>query len=342
MVKYILRRLVQSIPTLFGISVLTFLIISAAPGGPTAALAGDPRLTPAAKARVAATLGVDQPWPLQYLRWLIGDEWRGIDTNGDKVVDQWGSGAKGILRGDFGYSFVASRRVSELLIERLGATLELGVLSLVVGLTIGVTIGIMAAVSKGSFFDNLTRVLAVIVNSVPVFWLGLILILIFGAQLKWLPMGDRCPMALSGCPPLYERLDHVLLPLIVLSSFSIAGYSRYLRASMLDVIGQDYIRTAKSKGLGPRSVWFGHAARNALIPLATFLGPAITGLWGGAVITETIFGWPGVGRLTIQSIASLDYPMIMAITILSAVSTVFGFVLSDILYALIDPRIRFN
>jgi len=341
MVKYILRRLIQSIPTLFGISILTFIIMTAAPGGPTAALAGNPRLSPQARQRAAAALGVNQPWPLQYLRWLIGDDWRQYDTDGDGVYDTWGS-SRGILRGDFGYSFVASRPVLDLFAERLGATLELGILALLAGLLIGVPVGILAAVVRGSLFDNVTRVMAVVVNSVPVFWLGLILIMVFGAQLKWLPMGDRCPMSISGCPPLTERLDHMILPLVVLSSFGIAGYSRYLRASMLDVIGQDYIRTAKSKGLGPRGVWFGHAARNALIPLATFLGPAITSIWAGAVITETIFGWPGIGRLIIQSVTALDYPMIMAVTIFSAIATVFGFILSDILYALIDPRIRFS
>jgi peptide/nickel transport system permease protein len=199
----------------------------------------------------------------------------------------------------------------------------------------------MAAIRRGSAFDNITRVLAVIINAVPVFWLGLMLILVFGAQLRLLPMGDRCPIALQGCPPLPLRLDHILLPTIVLGSFGLAGYSRYLRASMLDVIGQDYIRTAKAKGLPERAVWFGHAARNALIPLATFLGPAITGIWGGAVITERIFGWPGIGQLTIQSINSSDYPMIMAVTVFAAISTILGYVLSDVLYALIDPRIRF-
>lgn len=357
MVKYILRRLIQAVPTLFGITILTFIIITAAPGGPTAALALDPRLTPAQKEKQAARLGVNQPWPVQYLRWLIGDDWMRWDSDGDGIADRAiilpldadGDGvpeppgtARGILRGDFGYSYIATRPVLALFAERLGATLELGVLALLYGLLLGVPIGILSAVYRGSLFDNVARVLAVIINSVPVFWLGLMLILIFGTQLKLLPMGDRCPMALTGCPPLYARLNHIILPLIVLGSFGLAGYSRYLRASMLDVIGQDYIRTAKAKGLQERDVWFAHAARNALIPLATFLGPAIAFVWGGAFVTETIFGWPGIGRLTLQSIAAQDYPMIMAVTIFSAIATVLGYILSDILYALIDPRIRFS
>jgi peptide/nickel transport system permease protein len=156
-------------------------------------------------------------------------------------------------------------------------------------------------------------------------------------------MGGRCPNALTGgCPPIYARLEFLILPTFILAAGFVAGYSRYTRASMLDVIGQDYIRTAKAKGLSARDVWFKHGARNALIPIATFLGPAITGLLSGAAITETIFSWPGLGRLAVGSVLQLDYPVIMAVVILSAVATILGFIISDILYALIDPRIRFS
>jgi peptide/nickel transport system permease protein len=336
-----MRRLIQAIPTLFGITVLTFLIISASPGGPVAALTLDPKLSPQARQKAAERLGLNDPLPLQYLRWLIGDDWRMFDSDGDGVLDRPGQN-RGILRGDFGHSFIQNRPVLELFGERIGATLELGLFALLFGLLLGVPIGIWAAVNRGSLFDNVTRVMAVIVNSVPVFWLGLMLILVFGSLLHWLPMGSRCPTTLNACPPLTGRLNFLLLPTIVLGSFGLAGYSRYLRASMLDVIGQDYMRTARAKGLKARAVWFGHGARNALIPLATFLGPAITGIWGGAFITETIFSWPGIGLLTIQSLNSKDFPMLMAVTVFSAVTTVLGYILSDVLYALIDPRIRFS
>lgn len=341
MIKYIARRLVQAIPTVFGVTIFTFLIISLAPGGPTAALLLDPNLSSRDRENARRALGLDDPLPVQYLRWLIGDFWWQYDTDGDGAGDKWGE-RKGVLLGEFGYSIPNRRPVLQLFGERLGATLELGVASLLFGLLLGVPIGIIAATARGSLFDNITRVLAVVVNSVPIFWLGLILILIFGSRLGVLPMGSRCPTALQGCPPLFQRLNYILLPMIVLGAGGVAGYSRYLRASMLDVIGQDYIRTAKSKGLRQRRVWFTHGARNALIPLATFLGPAITNIWAGAFITEQIFSWPGIGFLTFQSINAQDFAMLMAVSVFSAVATIFGFLLSDILYALIDPRIRFS
>lgn len=346
MLKYIARRLFQAVPTVIGITILTFIIITAAPGGPTAALSLNPRAKQEDRDRAAAMLGVNDPWPVQYIRWVIGDDWELRDRNLDGEPE-YGT-RQGILRGDFGYSYVQSRPVLQLFAERLGATLELGFAALLFGLSLGVPIGIMSAVLRGTLFDNVMRVLAVVVNAVPVFWLGLMLILLFGVQIKGpdgkgvLPMGSRCPTSLGGCPDLPQRLNHLVLPMIVLGAGGMAGYSRYLRASMLDVIGQDYMRTARAKGLKDRVVWFAHGARNALIPLATFLGPAIAGVWGGAFITETIFSWPGIGRLTLQSLSSLDYPMIMAVTIFSALATILGFIISDILYALIDPRIRFN
>jgi peptide/nickel transport system permease protein len=180
----------------------------------------------------------------------------------------------------------------------------------------------------------------VISNAIPNFWLGLILILIFASTLAWLPISGRCPRVLTGCPPLPERWHYLVLPTITLGTGAIAGYSRYMRASMLDVISQDYIRTAHSKGLAPRLVWYRHAARNALIPIATFIGPAVTGLLGGAVITESIFAWPGLGRLAVQAVNSRDYAVVMTTVLMGAVATVLGYIISDILYAVIDPRIR--
>ena len=339
MIKYILRRLIQAIPIVFGVSILSFLLVTLAPGGPTAALALDPRLSPAMREAEARRLGVNDPFHIQYVRWLIGDDWMYYDRDGDGVPER--GTQRGFLRGDFGYSYVNSRPVIDLFLERLGATLELGIFALLFGLMLGVPIGIIAAVNRGGIFDSVTRVLAVIINSVPIFWMGLMLILIFGAYLNILPMGSRGPTELGGLPPLHERLNHLILPVIVLGAGGLAGYSRYMRASMLDVINQDYMRTAKAKGLRPRAMWFRHGARNALIPLATFLGPAITGLWGGAPITETIFSWPGVGRLYIQAINQQDFPLIMLVVIFSAIATIVGFILSDVLYALIDPRIRF-
>jgi peptide/nickel transport system permease protein len=356
MVRYVARRLVQAVPTFLGITLLSYLLMLGAPGGPVAAMTFDPKMSPAEREAVAARLGVNDPFPIQYLRWLLGDDWMRWDTDDDGLADRSflipldadGNGVaeepgtrKGVLRGDFGTSFFQKRPVMKAIGELAPATLELGIAGLIVGVIVGVPVGILSAVNRGGWFDNITRVVAGILNSVPVFWLGLILILIFGSQLRLLPMGGRCPTTISGgCPPIYERLGFLILPTFVLATGGIAGFSRYMRASMLEVIGQDYIRTARAKGLSPRSVWFRHGARNALIPLATFLGPAITGLLGGAVITETIFSWPGLGRLGVSSVTSQDYPMVMAIVILGAIATILGYLLSDVLYALIDPRIR--
>lgn len=358
MLKYTLRRLLQAIPTFFGITVISYLLMTAAPGGPVAALTQDPKISPAQRQILAARLGVNDPWPVQYLRWLLGDTWMRWDSDGDGIADRSflipldadGDGNPeapgdrlGILRGDFGRSFFYRRPVTDLLGERIAATLELGISALLAGLVIGVPIGIYAAVRKGGVFDNVTRVMAVIFNAIPIFWLGLILLLIFGSQLHWLPMGGRCPTTLTGgCPPIYQRLEYLILPTFALATGAIAVYSRYMRASMLDVMNQDYMRTALAKGLSGRSVWFKHGARNALIPLATFLGPAITGLLSGAVITETIFSWPGLGRLGVGAVTSQDYPVVMAVVIIGAIATIFGYILSDILYGIIDPRIRFD
>ncbi|MCZ7542206.1 MAG: ABC transporter permease [Anaerolineae bacterium] len=342
MTRYIIRRLIQALPIMFGITVLSYLLMTAAPGGPTAALALDPRLSPQQRQAAAARLGVNDPWPVQYLRWLLGDDWMWVDVDGDGILDEPGT-RRGVLRGDFGNSYTYRQPALQVVGERVLATLELGLAALLIGLLLGVPIGVISAVKRGSWFDSFARVMAVVFNAVPIFWLGLILILIFGSLLGVLPMGGRCPTTLlGGCPPVHERLNYLLLPTIVLATGGIAGYSRYLRASTLEVLGEDYVRTAKAKGLRDRQVYMTHAARNALIPLATFLGPAITGLLGGAAVTETIFSWPGLGRLAVNSVLQQDYPVIMAVVIISAIATILGYIISDILYAAIDPRIRFS
>ena len=341
MTRYIVRRLIQGIPTLFGITLLTFILMTAAPGGPVAALGIDPRLTPEKQRIIMASLGVDAPWPVQYVRWLVGDDWVQLDKNGDGTLDGYGT-RRGVLRGDFGNSFQGRRPVLDLVLERIPATLELGTVSLVFGVVIGVLIGVLSALNHGGWFDNVARIFAVITKSVPIFWLGLVLILVFGAYLHVLPMGGRCPRTTTACPDLTGRLSYIILPGFVLAASIVSGLSRFMRASMLDVIHQEYVRTAKAKGLRENRVWFVHAARNALIPIATLVGPLITGILGGAVITETIFSWPGMGRLTFQAVLQKDYPLVMAGVLIAAVGTLLGFIISDVLYALIDPRIRFD
>ena len=221
--------------------------------------------------------------------------------------------------------------------------MELGVTSLLIGATLGIIVGILAAVDYGGLFDQFSRVGAVIVNSIPNFGLGLLLLLVFGSLLGILPLGDRCKTTLDPtCPPVSERLEYLILPTIVLAAGVVAGYSRYMRASMLDVVNQDYIRTARSKGLQERTVWLRHGIRNAFIPIATFLGPSLTFLLGGAAVTETVFSWPGVGRLVVNAVGQRDYPIVMIVTIYSAIASILGYLLSDMLYVMIDPRIRFD
>jgi peptide/nickel transport system permease protein len=343
MTKYIIRRLLQAIPTLFGICLLSFMLLSAAPGGPTTALfAGDPGLSASQRQRLEAQFGANDPWPLQFLYWMVGDDWVERDLTGDGEPDAYGV-RKGILRGDFGISYSQGRRpVTQIIVPYIVPTLELTVSAFIIGIGLGLPIGILAAIRRGGVFDNTARVWAVISNAMPNFWLGLILILIFASGLGWLPISGRGPRTLMGLPPLIERWHYLILPTLTLGTGAIAAYSRYMRASMLDVIGQDYIRTARAKGLASRFVWYRHAARNAMIPIATFLGPAITGLLGGAVITETIFAWPGLGRLAVQAVNQRDFSIVMITVLMGAVATIIGYILSDILYALIDPRIRFS
>jgi peptide/nickel transport system permease protein len=351
--KFILRRILQAIPTLFGITILSYAIIVAAPGDPAATLAFGPRVTKAQKAALAKQLGVNDPVYKQYIRWLLGNDWQKfvkLDNRGNPVKDANGnivyvSGTeKGIIRGDFGDSFVSRRPALQLILEKVPATAELGGLALAMGILLGIPIGVLAAVRQGGIFDNMTRVTAVIFSAVPIFWLGLTLILIFGSKLHWLPMGGRYPddYFLSGKVSLEEQVKHLILPVSVLSTGWVAIFSRFMRASTLDVLSQDYIRAAQAKGLRNVQVYFVHAARNALIPIATILGPAIPGILGGALITETIFAWPGVGRTAYNAVLTQDYPVIMTTVVLAGVTTIVGYLLSDVLYAFIDPRIRLS
>jgi len=340
--KYILRRLLQAIPTLFGITLLTYILMTAAPGGPAAAMSFDPSSSPEKRKLLEAQLGLNDPWIVQYIHWLVGDDWRRRDLDGDGEVDGYGT-REGILRGDFGNSFSRSRKpVLTVIRELVVPTLELTTASLVAGLVIGLPIGIVAAIGRGGIFDNVTRVLAVIFNAIPNFWLGLVLILVFGVALELLPLSGRCPPSLlEPCPPVWGRLEYLIMPTITLGTVLIANYSRFMRTSMLEVINQDYMRTARAKGLSQRALWVKHGMRNALIPIATFLGPALTGLLGGAVVTEAVFSWPGLGRATLGAVTAQDYPLVMGTVILGSVATILGYILSDILYAAIDPRIRF-
>lgn len=358
MIKYIIRRLVQAVPTFLGITLISYLLVYLSPGSVVDRLLFGPNTRPEQRELLAAQLGINDPFPVQYLRWLTGDDWMRWDSDGDGTadgsvllpLDANGDGepeppgrSLGILRGDLGQSFLKRRPASEIIVERLPATLELGVSALLLSLVVGIPVGIVSAVQRGKLADNLGRVMAVMFNAVPAFWLGLILILIFGSTLSWLPMGSRCKPSLTGeCPPLPGRIEYLLMPTFVLATGNIAVFSRFMRTSMLEVMGHDFVRTARAKGLSSRSVYTRHAMRNALIPIATLIGPIVTSLWAGSVVIEQIFSWPGIGQAAVDAIVQQDYPVIMAVVIFTSAGTIVGFLLSDVLYALIDPRIRFQ
>jgi peptide/nickel transport system permease protein len=364
MSRHILRRVIQSIPTIFGITIISYLIMWAAPGGPARLLTfgniEDPNNLQLQQ--MEERYGLNDPWLLQYVTWLAGNDWqvwKNKYTEDSELIPRHHS--YGIIRGDFGESFRQKRPALVIITERIPATFELGLASLIVSLLVGIPIGIVAAIWRGGIFDNVSRILAVIGNAVPNFWLGLMLILLVGILLdqEW-ARGNRCDLrensrrtsvvrvlawefTLNGCGavPIYERMEYLLLPTFVLAYGGIANFSRFMRTSMLDTINSDFIRTARAKGLRNRTVWWRHAARNSLIPVATFLGPAITGVISGAAITEAIFTWPGLGRVFVESITARDYPVVMASVLVASLLTVLGFIISDILYAVFDPRIRF-
>lgn len=361
MVKFTIRRILQAIPTIIGITIIAFFVMWASPGNPATQLVQEPNLTPQQRQAMIRAMGFDKPFIEQYARWAIGDApieiagitlWGGrelptFDPLGNETGETRVGVTRGILRGDFGNSIVSpTQRVTDIIGNSLPATLELGLLALMVGLGVGIPVGVLAAVNQGGPFDQVTRVTAVVVSAIPVFWLGLMLILIFGATLNWLPMGNRFPTgtlaAMTGEYTLGDRLTHLILPVFTLGTLQIAGFSRFMRNSLLDVLNQDYVRTARAKGLINRRIWFIHALRNALIPIATLLGPSIAFVIAGAPLTETIYAWPGMGRLVVRAVFEQDFPIIMAVVLMFSFASVIGFLLSDLFYALLDPRIRLS
>lgn len=357
MSRYILRRLFQSIPTMFGITFMSFLLMGVS-GNPLLALTVQPEMTQEHINRVAARLGINDPLPVQYVRWLMGDDWLRWDSDGDGTSDhsflipldanndgqpEPPGTRRGVMRGDFGNSFSLKRPVLDLIFERIPATLELSITTLVIGTTIGILLGILAAVRRGGIFDNSLRLFAAVANSLPGFWLALMLLLVFAVQLRIFPIGDRCRLTMEpSCPPIFMRLEYMALPVFAACVGFIGGLARFMRVCMLDEIGQDYIRTASAKGLTNRQIWLGHAARNALLPIATGLGPAITGLLGGSIVLETIFNYPGLGLTLLNAASARDYPVVMAAVIYGSLATILGYLLSDILYTWLDPRIEFR
>ncbi len=355
MTRYIIRRLLQSIPTLIGVSILSFILVFTAPGDPITFRAfGNPDMTPEDVALLKKQLGLDQPMPLQYVNWLVGvgirtgNEVEDLSRNDTScryislvnltICDNGG----GVLRGELGTSIDTKQPVWDRLVERMPATLELGVASLLLSMLVGIPLGIFSAIYQGSILDNIIRFFTVVGQTIPDFWMGLMLIFFFGVVWRIFPTGGRNTISLTGEVSMLDRLHHIILPAFVLALGGIAFFSRIMRTEILEVINTDYIRTARSKGIASSQVWWLHAFRNALVPLMTILGPAIFGVLGGAVVVERIFAWPGMGRLLLNAVTQLDYPLVLGGTMVFAVFIILGNLLSDILYVIVDPRIRFS
>ncbi len=339
MFKYFQRRLLQAIPTFFGVTILSFLIILSAPGDPVSMITFSPRSDKATIDLMRRQLGLDQPPLLQYVYWLVGNDWTLIDYDGDGEGETPGE-RQGLLRGDLGNSIKQKRAVTELIAGRIPATLRLGIAALVIGYLFGVSLGVLAAVFHRTWVDQIIRIISVIGNAVPAFWLGLLLIIIFGVQLDLLPISGMQNITRRGSFDLADALRHMILPVFVLSLNTIAFISRFTRTQMLEVLQQDYVRTAYAKGLQTNIVWMRHALRNGLLPVATFLGPSVGTLLAGSVIIEQVFAWPGMGKLIIDAVFARDYPLVMGSVVVASVMYIVGVLLSDIMYVVLDPRIR--
>ncbi|MCA1666246.1 MAG: ABC transporter permease [Thermomicrobia bacterium] len=312
--RYIVSRLIQAAVVLILVTIITFSLIHLAPGGPSAVLS-DTRLPPEMIAQQRANLGLDKPVYVQFLKW-----------------------ASGLARGDFGVSYTDERTVLSEIGQRLPNTLILAGTAFLLALIVSIPIGIYTAQRARSIPDHIVSGISFIGLSTPVFWFGIVLIIIFSVQLHWLPAsGMRTINAPNSLPDL---LKHLLMPAFVLAMPTTAQFSRFVRASVLETLNQDYVRTARAKGLAPSIVTYRHVLRNALMPVVTIIGLTLPVVVTGAALTETVFGWPGMGRLAVDAASTRDYPVIMGVTVLVAAVVIFINLLTDLTYMAIDPRVR--
>ncbi|MBI5954575.1 MAG: ABC transporter permease [Chloroflexi bacterium] len=345
MATYIARRLIQTVGLLFILSMLLFALVNLAPGGPLAGHGQSRHIDPAKIELLKRQFGLDKPLPMQYLIWLVGNDWMRVDKDGDGVLDSYGT-RLGILRGDFGFSFRSRQPVLTEIGDRLPNTIYLTVTTMLIAVLIAIPIGIISAIRQYSAFDITVTTFSFAGQAIPEFWLGLIMILIFYAWLKnpftgepLLPPGGMTSTGSMGFD-LGDRVIHLILPVATGALGWVAWYSRFLRSSMLEVVHQDYIRTARAKGLANWKVLYKHALRNALIPLITLLALDLPYIFGGAIFVEFLFAWPGMGRLYYQAALNRDYPILMAVLIIGAGFIILSNLLADIVYAWLDPRIR--
>ncbi|MBL8106807.1 MAG: ABC transporter permease [Anaerolineales bacterium] len=345
MTTYILRRLIQTVGLLFLLSVILFTLVNVAPGGPITAYAGR-RPRPERIEQLKRQFGLDQPLPLQYVYWLVGNDWTKIDSDGDGIKDEAGS-RKGILRGDFGLSYRTRKPALDEIASRLPNTVYLMSITMLVALIIAIPLGIYSAIKQYSLFDFFATTFSFAGQAIPEFWLGLLLIIIFYAWLKnpWtgeplLPAGGIS--SLDGGFSLSDRLAHLVLPVLTGTLGWVAWYSRFLRSSMLEILPLNYLKSARARGLTERNVIFKHALSNALIPIVTLLALDLPYIFTGAVLIESIFAWPGMGRLYYQSAVDRDYPLLLAVLIIGAAFIILCNLIADVLYAYLDPRVRYE
>ncbi len=317
--RYVLRRLLFAMPTLLGISMVIFAILALAPGDPLAQFAADPSVPPEVRERIRENLGLNDPWYIRYVKWLAA-----------------------LLGGDWGYSFASRVPVLDLIAQRLPQTLQVVGVAYLVAILMGIPIGIISAVRPYSLFDNLATTFAFIGFSVPTFFTGLLLILIFSVRLNWLPFIYDSTLRVTDWETFARQVRQMLMPVTVLALFQTGSLTRFVRAAMLENLPADYARTARAKGLSEQAVVLRHVFRNSMIPVVTLLALGVPTIFTGAIVTEQIFRINGIGELLIKSIQNSDTPVVMAITFIFAVLVVVFNVIADVLYGILDPRIRYD
>ena len=322
---YILKRIAITVPLLFGIVTFTFFIVQVAPGEPmlfTVDERSQRKVDPEIEERLRVRFGLDQPIYVQYQKWLSA-----------------------VFTGDFGTSFSTRRPVLDMIAEAVPYTLQLTVLALFFDALIGISLGIFSAVRRNTFADRAITLVSLIVYSIPGFWLALMLVLVFSVNLGWLPTSQTRSLdydLMTVSEKAWDVVSHMILPVFVLGIASAAGTARYMRSRLIEVLNEEYVLAARARGLRERTVVLKHAVRNALVPVITIYGLALPFLLGGSVLIENVFDWPGMGKMAVAAINARDYPVILATTTMAAVLTIFGNLLADIAYSLVDPRVAYD
>ncbi|MBX9750538.1 MAG: ABC transporter permease [Roseococcus sp.] len=319
MAQYLFRRLLIAIPSLLGISVILFTVLALAPGDPFEELATNPAIPPEVRLALRASLGIDDPVHIRYFRWLSS-----------------------MLQGEWGFSFVSRVDVDQLILQRLPVTLVVIGASQILALAIALPVGIMAATRPYSIFDQVANTLAFVGFSLPTFFTGLLLIMLFSIHLDWLPFVYRAQIDASGWQWWWQHIKQSIMPIAVLGLFQGAAWTRFVRSAVLDVVRLDYVTTARAKGIPERRVINRHVVRNALIPVVTLVALQMPAVFGGAIVTEQIFRVPGIGSLLISAVLANDTPVIMAVTFVFACLVIFFNLLADVIYGWLDPRISYN